>query len=46
MQWLAKELEELMEDDKKREEMKKNCEAIANRNAASQIAEKLLEIRY
>ena len=43
-QWLAEELEELMKDDKKREEMKKNCAVVANKEAASKIAEKLLEI--
>jgi len=43
-QWLWEELEALMKDEKKREEMKKNCAAIANKEAASKIAEKLLEI--
>ncbi|MHC4666329.1 MAG: undecaprenyldiphospho-muramoylpentapeptide beta-N-acetylglucosaminyltransferase [Planctomycetota bacterium] len=37
-QWLWEELEELMKDDDKRQEMKNNCRAIANVNAASQIA--------
>jgi UDP-N-acetylglucosamine--N-acetylmuramyl-(pentapeptide) pyrophosphoryl-undecaprenol N-acetylglucosamine transferase len=44
-EWLWEELEELMKDEKKREKMKKNCEAIANKDAALRIAEKLLEIR-
>jgi UDP-N-acetylglucosamine--N-acetylmuramyl-(pentapeptide) pyrophosphoryl-undecaprenol N-acetylglucosamine transferase len=43
-EWLWEELEELMRDDEKREEMKKNCEAIANRNAALRIAQKLRNI--
>lgn len=43
-QWLWEELEGLMKDEKKREEMAKNCAAIANKEAASKIAEKLLEI--
>ncbi len=33
-----------MKDEKKRDEMKKNCEAIANKEAASKIAEKLAQI--
>jgi len=44
VQWLAEELEGLMKDDKKRTEMKENCEAIAIKDAAFRIAEKLLEI--
>jgi len=43
-EWLWEELEELMKDEKKRDEMKKNCEAIANKEAASKIAEKLAQI--
>ena len=42
-EWLWEELEELMKDDKRRQEMRRNCEAIANMEAASKIAEKLLE---
>ena len=44
MEWLWEELEELMKDDEKRREMKKACEAIANKDAAAQIAKKLMEI--
>jgi UDP-N-acetylglucosamine--N-acetylmuramyl-(pentapeptide) pyrophosphoryl-undecaprenol N-acetylglucosamine transferase len=43
-EWLWEELEELMKGDEKRREMAKNCEAAANKKAASKIAEKLLEI--
>ena len=43
-QWLWEELELLLKDDNKREEMEKNCEAIANTKAASKIAERLLKI--
>ncbi len=42
-EWLAEELEELMNNDEKLAEMKKNCEIIANKNAAKIIAEKLLK---
>jgi len=42
-QWLWEGLEELMKGDEKREEMAKNCEAIANKDAASRIAEKLVQ---
>jgi len=45
-EWLAEELQDLMKNDRKREEMKENCRTIANKNAASKIAGKLLEIRY
>jgi len=41
-EWLWEELKELMNDDEKRREMKKNCKAVAKPNAASEIAEKLL----
>lgn len=44
-EWLAEELEELMKDEKKRQEMKRNCQAIVNKDAALKIAEKLIEIR-
>jgi len=40
--WLWEELELLLKDDEKRQEMKRNCKAIANVNAASKIAEELL----
>jgi len=44
-EWLWEELEELMKnDDKRRAEMKKNCRAVAKKDAALKIAEKLLEI--
>ncbi len=42
-EWLWQELQELMKDDAKRQEMKENCRAIARKDAASKIAEKLLE---
>lgn len=42
-EWLAEELEELMNNDEKLAEMKKNCEVIANKNAAKIIAKKLLK---
>jgi len=40
-QWLWEELAELMTDDNKRNEMRQACVAIANKDAASKIAEKL-----
>jgi len=40
-EWLAEELKELMKDEKKRHEMKRSCEAIAKKDAALKIAEKL-----
>jgi UDP-N-acetylglucosamine--N-acetylmuramyl-(pentapeptide) pyrophosphoryl-undecaprenol N-acetylglucosamine transferase len=43
-EWLWEELEELMKDESKRNEMKKNCESIANKQASSRIAQRLLEI--
>jgi len=43
-EWLAEELEELMKDNDKRQEMKKACEAIANLEADYKIAEKLLKL--
>jgi len=43
-EWLWEELEELMKDKKKRQEMKRNCQAVANKDASLKIAEKLLEI--
>jgi len=41
---LWRELEQLLKDDDRRQEMKKNCEAVAKRDAAYQIANKLLKI--
>ena len=43
-EWLWEELEQLMKDEEKRNEMKKNCERIANKRASSTIAQRLLEI--
>ncbi len=43
-EWLWEELEELMKNEKKRQEMAENCKAIANLGAGLRIAEKLLEI--
>ncbi len=43
-EWLAEELEELVKNNEKLAEMKKNCKTVANKNAANIIAEKLLKI--
>ena len=43
-EWLAEELEELMKDEKKREEMKRSCEAITKKDASLKVAEKLVEM--
>jgi len=43
-EWLWEELEELMKDNEKRQEMKRNCRTIANKKAAQEIAQKLIEI--
>jgi UDP-N-acetylglucosamine--N-acetylmuramyl-(pentapeptide) pyrophosphoryl-undecaprenol N-acetylglucosamine transferase len=43
-EWLWEELEGLMNDQDKRLEMKKSCLAIAKKDAALKIAEKLIEI--
>ena len=43
VEWLWEELKPLMEDEKKRQEMKKACPAVAKVDAASKIAEKLLQ---
>ncbi|GAF70806.1 unnamed protein product, partial [marine sediment metagenome] len=40
--WLWEELAELMRNDKKRQEMAENCKAIAKVEAASKIAEQLV----
>jgi UDP-N-acetylglucosamine--N-acetylmuramyl-(pentapeptide) pyrophosphoryl-undecaprenol N-acetylglucosamine transferase len=41
-EWLWEELEELMKDDEKRKEMKNKCAAVAKKDAAEKIAERLL----
>lgn len=41
-EWLWEELEPLLSDEKKREEMKKACGKIANKDAAIRIAERLI----
>jgi UDP-N-acetylglucosamine--N-acetylmuramyl-(pentapeptide) pyrophosphoryl-undecaprenol N-acetylglucosamine transferase len=41
-EWLAEELEELMRDEKKRQEMAEACGAVAKPEAALKIAEKLV----
>ncbi len=43
-EWLWEELEELMKDEKKRQEMKRSCEAIAKKDAGLKVAEKLVEM--
>ena len=43
-EWLWEELEELMKDEKKRQEMNRSCEAIAKKEAGLKVAEKLVEI--
>jgi len=43
VEWLWEELKPLMEDEKKRQEMKQNCATVAKVDAASKIAEKLLK---
>ncbi|MFZ2147681.1 MAG: undecaprenyldiphospho-muramoylpentapeptide beta-N-acetylglucosaminyltransferase [Sedimentisphaerales bacterium] len=43
-EWLLEELQELMKDEKKRQEMKRSCEAIAKKDAGLKIAEKLVKI--
>ena len=43
-EWLWEELEELMKDEKKREEMAEGCRAISKKDASRKVAEKLLEI--
>jgi UDP-N-acetylglucosamine--N-acetylmuramyl-(pentapeptide) pyrophosphoryl-undecaprenol N-acetylglucosamine transferase len=42
--WLWEELEELMKDDQKRRDMRENCRAVGDSNAAASIAEGLLKI--
>lgn len=41
--WLAEELEDLMNNDERLSEMKQNCKLIAGKNAADIIAKKLLK---
>ena len=43
-EWLWEELEELMKNEGKRNEMKRNCGRIANKQASLRIAQRLLEI--
>jgi len=43
-EWLWEELEELMKDENKREEMKRNYKAIAKKEASLKVAEKLVEM--
>jgi UDP-N-acetylglucosamine--N-acetylmuramyl-(pentapeptide) pyrophosphoryl-undecaprenol N-acetylglucosamine transferase len=43
-EWLWEELEELLKDEKKREDMAKNCEPIGNKDASTKVAEKLVGI--
>jgi UDP-N-acetylglucosamine--N-acetylmuramyl-(pentapeptide) pyrophosphoryl-undecaprenol N-acetylglucosamine transferase len=43
-EWLWEELEELMKDNEKLQEMKDSCRTIANKKAAQEIAQKLIEI--
>jgi UDP-N-acetylglucosamine:LPS N-acetylglucosamine transferase len=43
-EWLWEELEGLMKDQDKRRKMKESCLAIAKKDAALKIAEKLVEI--
>ena len=43
-EWLWEELEPLLKDNQRREEMKKNCEQIGSADAASRIANELLSI--
>ncbi len=42
-EWLAEELEQLLKDDQRRQQMVENCKAIANLDAAAKIATKLIE---
>jgi UDP-N-acetylglucosamine--N-acetylmuramyl-(pentapeptide) pyrophosphoryl-undecaprenol N-acetylglucosamine transferase len=43
-EWLWEELEELMKDKEKRQEMKSGCQAIAKKKAGLRIAEKLMKM--
>jgi len=44
-EWLWEELEKLMKENAERENMKSKCAAVAKKDAAIKIAERLLEIR-
>lgn len=44
-EWLWEELEPLLKDQTKRRQMAKACQSIANKEAASKIAEKLLQTK-
>ncbi|MCK4753349.1 MAG: UDP-N-acetylglucosamine--N-acetylmuramyl-(pentapeptide) pyrophosphoryl-undecaprenol N-acetylglucosamine transferase, partial [Planctomycetes bacterium] len=41
--WLAEELVQLLENDEKRQQMVESCKTIANLDAATKIAAKLIE---
>ncbi len=43
-EWLWEELEELMKDEKRRQEMKRSCEAVAKKDAVLKVAGKLVKI--
>lgn len=43
LEWLWEELEALLKDDARREEMRANCKALGKNDAALKIAERLLE---
>lgn len=43
-EWLWEELEELMKDGKKRQEMKNGCRAVAKKESGLKVAEKLMTI--
>ena len=45
-EWLAEELEDLMKDQAKRDEMKENCRAVARKDAALRIAERIVAIDF
>lgn len=44
--WLAEELEQLMTDENKLAEMKKNCDSVTRKDAAQTIAKKLIEKQH
>ena len=43
-EWLWEELEELMKDQEKRQEMKSSCRSVAKKQAGLKVAEKLMKI--
>jgi len=45
-EWLWEDLEELMKDKKKRQEMKRSCQVIAKKDAGLKIAERIVEITH